>query len=130
MSVYQDMAVLIRQLPWFEDQTIYEDGLPKKPDDAVCVRVFGGHFERVQNIKRPAWTVYGIEFRVRSNRPSVCIDRCNDIAGQVDPSTNTVINGAVYRSIFQTSPAVEVARDPEGQVTYSVGFTATRRGAS
>jgi len=128
MSIYQDMAVVVRQMTWFKDQIIYEDGLPDKPDDAVCVRVFGGHYERIHNRRRPSWTVYGIEFRVRSNRPSVCLDRCNDIADHIGGLVNESINGVLYRSIIETSPAVEVARDPEGQVTYSIAFTATRRG--
>jgi len=128
MSIYTDMSVWLKHLPWFEDQVIYEDGLPDGPDDAVGFSVFGGYFERIHSVTHPAWTVYGVEFRVRSDKPDVCLDRCEAIMNKFDGVTNFSINGTVYREIFITSPPKVVARDPGGQVTYSVGFTVTRRG--
>ena len=128
MSIYDDLAALISQESWFVDQRIYFDGLPEGPDDAVCVNSFPMNFERVQTNRHPLWTVYGIELRVRATKPEVCLARCESLMEKMDGLTNITINGTLYREIFLTTTPRIVSREPGGEVTYSIGFTVTRRG--
>jgi len=128
MSIYDDIAVILQVEDWFNNQIIYEDGLPDDHNDAVCVSIIGGEVSRIHNTKVVAWSHYGIEIRVRAKSSTNARNRIEIAAAALDGITNRYVNGSVIRSSFQIDVPSLMERDPGGETVYAVSFNITRRG--
>lgn len=126
MSIYEDITVLINQIPSFETEVVYLDGMPEAPTDAISIHVFGGGYQRVHSA-RFGWSEHGLEVRCRSSEPETARNRLSEILGYLDGQTNLFVNGGLFRSIFAIAPPTITEREVGGVVTYSVSFNVTRR---
>lgn len=126
MSIYEEIPALLKTLPWWEDQTVYLDGLPDEPHEAGCIYIYGGAYQRLHGPKQ-GWTEYGIEVRTRSYSPKEARNRATSARDILDGVTNRTIGGALYQKIFAINPPTLIEREVGGEVTYSVSFNVVRR---
>lgn len=128
-TVFDDLSVYLKELDWFKDQIIFQDGLPDKPDEAAAICGYGGlSTDRHHGYKGVAVTAHGIEIKIRSNTPSVALARCKTVTEHMDGTVNMPINGTLFQSIFMSNAARQIFKDPGGQVTYSIAFNVKREG--
>lgn len=128
-DIYEDLSVFLSEIPAYQDEVIYIDGLPENPIFATSINAFNPIVERIQNSKRAVWVTWGVQIRVRSNTPKDVHNRMEMIQDKMDGETNIYINGVLFQSIFLVQPPVLIIREhPGGQVTYGVSFNVKRRG--
>lgn len=126
MSIYEDITTLINQVPSFNTEVVYLDGMPESPVEAISIHVYAGGYERLHS-SRFGWSEYGLEVRCRSAEPGTARNKLQEILGYLDGQTNLRVNTGLFRSIFAIAPPVISSREVGGTVTYSVSFNITRR---
>lgn len=99
------------------------DEMPDDVNDVITVYHSGGnkpnyYFGNERQIENPS-----IQIRVRHTNRKDALDWCNKIKDLLDGKSNFTINGNNYILLSLSSDVLNMGRDSQGRVHYSLNFT-------
>lgn len=124
MNIAKDISTLLQSIT----DAVYVDEMPddnasqqSNVNDCITVYHSGGsrpdYFFGERQIENPS-----IQIRVRNTNRKDALDWCNKIKDLLDGKSNFTINGNNYILLSLSSDVLNMGRDSQGRVHYSLNF--------